>query len=77
MAHADTPLEKPLVWLVCLLTHLGLDKIDDIFKCNFLNENVRITIKISLKFVPNGPNSKDASIGSDNGLVPTRRQSII
>ena len=27
---------------------------DDIFKCVFLNENVRIPIKISLKFVPNG-----------------------
>ena len=28
---------------------------DDTFKCTFLNENVRISIKISLKFVPNGP----------------------
>ena len=28
---------------------------DDIFKCIFLNENVLITIKISLKFVPKGP----------------------
>ena len=28
---------------------------DDIFKCLFVNENVRISIKISLKFVPNGP----------------------
>ena len=28
---------------------------DDIFKSNFLNENVRISIKISLKFVPKGP----------------------
>ena len=27
---------------------------DDIFKCIFLNENVWILIKISLKFVPNG-----------------------
>ena len=27
----------------------------DIFKCVFLNENVYISIKISLKFVPNGP----------------------
>ena len=27
---------------------------DDIFKCIFLNENVRITFKISLKFVPHG-----------------------
>ena len=28
---------------------------DDVFKCNLLNENVWIPIKISLKFVPNGP----------------------
>ena len=28
---------------------------DDIFNCIFFNENVWITIKISLKFVPNGP----------------------
>ena len=28
---------------------------DDIFNCIFLNENVRISIKISLKFVPKGP----------------------
>ena len=28
---------------------------DDIFKCIFLNENVWIPIKISLKFVPHGP----------------------
>ena len=28
---------------------------DDIFKCNFLNENVWVSNKISLKFVPKGP----------------------
>ena len=28
---------------------------DDIFKCIFVNENVWIPIKISLKFVPKGP----------------------
>ena len=28
---------------------------DDIFKCIFLNENVWISIKISLKFAPKGP----------------------
>ena len=28
---------------------------DDIFKCMFLNENVWILIKISLKFIPKGP----------------------
>ena len=28
---------------------------DDIFKCIFVNENARISIKISLKFVSKGP----------------------
>ena len=28
---------------------------DDIFKCIFLNENLSISIQISLKFVPKGP----------------------
>ena len=42
------------------LTHLSLDKIattlaDDIFKCIYLNENDRIPIQISLKFVPRSP----------------------
>ena len=27
----------------------------DVFKCIFLNENIQISIKISLQFVPNGP----------------------
>ena len=40
-----------------MLTHLSLDKMaailaDDNFKCIFLNENDRILIGISLKFVP-------------------------
>ena len=39
------------------LTHWGRDKMDaiftdDIFKCIFLNENARISLEISLKFVP-------------------------
>ena len=28
---------------------------DDIFKCIFLNENIRIAIQFSLKFVPEDP----------------------
>ena len=28
---------------------------DDIFKCIFLNENLGISIKISLKFIPISP----------------------
>ena len=34
--------------------HNGRHFADDIFKCIFLNENVWIPIKISLKFVPKG-----------------------
>ena len=33
----------------------GRDFADDIFKCIFMNENVWIPIKISMKFVPRGP----------------------
>ena len=31
------------------------DLADDMFKCIFLNENIWIAIKISLKIDPNGP----------------------
>ena len=51
---------------------------DDIFKCLFLNENIWISMKISLKFVPKGPiDNMPATTGLDNGLVPNRRQAII
>ena len=43
----------------------------------FLNENVWILIKISLKFVPKIRINQYSSIGSDNGLAPTRWQAII
>ena len=36
------------------LRHNGHHFVDNIFKCILLNENVQISIKISLKFVPNG-----------------------
>ena len=51
---------------------------DDIFKCIFVNENIWISIKIWLKFVPKGRiNILYSNIGSNNGLAPTRRQAII
>ena len=42
------------------LTHLPMDKMaailaDNIFKCIFLDENDRIPIQVSLKFVPKSP----------------------
>ena len=45
---------------VAVLTDLPLDKMaailaDDNFKCIFFNENDRIFIRISLKFVPRSP----------------------
>ena len=48
---------------------------DDILKRIFLNENVWISINISLKFVPKGP--IDNNICSCNGLAPSRRHAII
>ena len=47
---------------------------EDIFKCIFLNENVRILIKISLYFFLMVQYS---SFGSDSCLASTRRQAII
>ena len=43
-----------------LLTHWGRDKMaatlaDATFKCKYVNENILVSIKISLKFVPKGP----------------------
>ena len=35
---------------------------DGIFKCIFLNENVWILIKISLKFVPKHPNDNNPAL---------------
>ena len=50
---------------------------DDTFKRIFLNENVRISIKISLIFVPKGPINNNPALVSDNDLAPVRRQAII
>ena len=49
----------------------------DIFKCTFLNENVWISIKISLKFLPKGSINQYPSNGSNNGLAPNSQQAII
>ena len=48
-------------------THLPLDKMaatfaDDIFEFIFVNENICILIKISLKFVPKGPIDNKAAM---------------
>ena len=48
---------------------------DDIFKYIF-NENVWISIKISLKFVPNEPVDNKSALVQGNGLAPNRRQAI-
>ena len=50
-----------MIHLVCINTlrprQDGRHFPDDIFKCIFLNENMLISIKISLKFVPKGENN--------------------
>ena len=48
----------------------------NIFKCIFFNENAWISIKISMQFVLKCP-VNTTSVGSDNGLVLTRQQTII
>ena len=68
------------------LTHWGRDKMaaifpDGIFKYIFLNENIKISIKISLKFVQltifHHLSESESESGLDNGLAPTRWQTII
>ena len=65
----DKSLSEPV--MVSLLTHICVTRPqwvntlrprqnvrpfpDDIFKCIFVNENIRISIDISLKFIPKGP----------------------
>ena len=53
--------------LVTMLTHIPLGKMantlaDEIFQRIFLNENIRISIKISLKFVPRGSNDNKSAL---------------
>ena len=48
-----------------------------IFKHIFMSEKFCILIRISLKFVHNGPIDNIQMNGSDDGLAPTRRQAII
>ena len=47
---------------------------DDIFKCIFLNDNVKISIQISLKFVPKGPINNIPALVQ---IMAWRRQAII
>ena len=48
---------------------------DNIFKCIFFNENIWISITISLKFVPKG-SIDNKFTGTGNGLVPNRQEAI-
>ena len=43
---------------------------NDIFKCIFVNENISISIKISLKFVPKGPVNNISALVQ---IMPWRR----
>ena len=42
----------------------------------YLNENIGISIQISLGYVPKGSNNQYSSVGSDNGLVPMNTPKI-
>ena len=41
--------------LVAMAWHIVAPRCNGIFKCIFFNENASVLIKISVKFVPNGP----------------------
>ena len=49
---------------------------DELFKCIFLNENDRIPIQISLKFVPRSPIYNKPALVQVMVLAPNRRQAI-
>ena len=50
---------------------------DDTFKRIFLNENARISIETSLKFVPKGPTNNIPALVQKMAWRPTRGQAII
>ena len=50
---------------------------DDTFKPIFSNENIRISIKISLKFVPEGPINNISALVQKMACRPVRQQAII
>ena len=49
---------------------------DDIFKCSFFNENIRIAIKIWWYFVPKGPNDNNSALIWVMAWCHTRGQAI-
>ena len=66
--------------ILLMLTHLppvqnGRHFAADIFICIVMNDTYYTLIKISLKFVPEGPIDNNTAL--DNGLVPNRQQAII
>ena len=59
-----------------ILRQNGSNFADDVIKCIFSNEHCCILIKVSLIFCFPWSHLQHASIGSDNGLAPNRRQVI-
>ena len=63
------------------LTHNPLDKLLPFsrryFQMNFLEWKFCTSIRISLKFLPNGLMNDKSAFGSGNGLAPNRRHGII
>ena len=63
-----------------VLTHIPPDKMASFLQTIFWDAfswMKSILVKISMKFVPKGPIDNKPSTGSDNGLVPNRRQAVI
>ena len=71
---------KPSVWEL-ILTHWGRDKLDQLrrrhFQVHFLEWKYLISHKNFTEVCSAGSNQHYASIGSHNGLAPSRRQAII
>ena len=55
ISRLKTDKEVSIKYTCIQLTHWGRDKMADIFQSIFLNENVWILIKISLKFISKDP----------------------
>ena len=67
------------VFVFMFIYYIEAEAMDRHFEDNqliFLNENICISINISPK-CSQGTSSEFSSIGSDNGLTPTRRLAII
>ena len=64
-----------MIWLISPLDKMAAILASNNFKCIFLNENDRIPILISMKFVPRSSIDNKPALVQVNGLVPKKEQS--